>query len=146
MNRVCQSEWISMTLGDSVMPLLGGGVSWDDSAALLALAKAFVILGSWSSYKKTPVGTTAWLEPRLTNWSAISFFLARYASSQGHQNCFLTCVAPGSIAAFCHPDMTTLCWHDWQWVESPWELWFSGCQVPWRSLDHEVNLHTWLHC
>jgi hypothetical protein len=63
-----------MTLGDSVMPSSGGRVSWDDSTALLALAKAFVILGSWSSYEKTPVGTKARLEPTLANSFVISFF------------------------------------------------------------------------
>jgi hypothetical protein len=63
-----------MTSGDSVMLSLGGGVSWDDSAALVALAKAFEMLGSWSSYKKTPVGTVAQLELSLANSSVISFF------------------------------------------------------------------------
>jgi hypothetical protein len=53
---------------------LGGGGSWDDSAALVALAKAFEMLGSWSSYKKTPVGTVAQLELSLANSSVISFF------------------------------------------------------------------------
>jgi hypothetical protein len=52
----------------------GGGVSWDDSTALLALAKAFDIVGSWNSCKKTPVGTIAQLEPSLANSSVISFF------------------------------------------------------------------------
>jgi hypothetical protein len=46
-----------MDSGDSVKPLLGGGVSRDDSATLLILAKAFAILDSWSSCKKTPMGT-----------------------------------------------------------------------------------------
>jgi hypothetical protein len=41
MNGVRQSKWISMTLGDSVILSLGGGVSWDDSTALGAFAKAF---------------------------------------------------------------------------------------------------------
>jgi hypothetical protein len=63
-----------MTLGDSIMPSPGGRSSWDDSAALLALAKAFSILGSWSSYKKTHVDTKAQLEPNLVNSSMISFF------------------------------------------------------------------------
>jgi hypothetical protein len=53
MNGIRQSEWISMTSGDSDMPSFGGGVSWEDSATLLALAKAPEMLGSWSSYKKT---------------------------------------------------------------------------------------------
>jgi hypothetical protein len=44
-----------MTLGDSVMLSLGGGVSWDNSATLVAFTKAFEMLGSWSSYRKTPV-------------------------------------------------------------------------------------------
>jgi hypothetical protein len=74
MNVVGQYEWISMTLGDLVMLSGGGGVSWDDSTTLLALAKAFDIVGSWSSCKKTPVGTIARLEPSLANSSAISFF------------------------------------------------------------------------
>jgi hypothetical protein len=33
---------------------LSDGVSWDDSATLLALAKAFAMLGSCNSCKKTP--------------------------------------------------------------------------------------------
>jgi hypothetical protein len=37
----------------------GGGVTWEDSATLLALAKALEMLDSWSSYKKTPMGTIA---------------------------------------------------------------------------------------
>jgi hypothetical protein len=40
-----------MTSGDSDMLSIGGGVSWDDSAALLALANAFEMLGPWSSSK-----------------------------------------------------------------------------------------------
>jgi hypothetical protein len=63
-----------MTLGDSVILSHGGGVSWDDSAALEAFAKAFEILGSCSSYRKTPVGTMAQLEPSLANSSVTSFF------------------------------------------------------------------------
>jgi hypothetical protein len=63
-----------MTSGDSVMLSFGGGVSWDDSATLVALAKAFEIVGSWSSYKKTLVGTIACLELSLANSSAISGF------------------------------------------------------------------------
>jgi hypothetical protein len=70
-----------MTLVDSDMLLVGNGVSGDDSTTLLALVNAFVMLGSWSSYKKTPGGTIAQQEPSLAN-----------------------------IASFCHPDMTTLCW------------------------------------
>jgi hypothetical protein len=45
-----------MTSGDSVVLFLGGGVSWDDSTALVAFTKAFEMLGSWSSYKKDPSG------------------------------------------------------------------------------------------
>jgi hypothetical protein len=60
-----------MISGDSVMLSLGGGVSWDD---LVAFAKDFKMLGSWSSYRKTPVGTMARLEPSLANSSAASFF------------------------------------------------------------------------
>jgi hypothetical protein len=52
-----------MTSGDSVIFLLGGGVSWDDLAILVAFAKAFEMLSSWSSYRKTHVGTMAHLEP-----------------------------------------------------------------------------------
>jgi hypothetical protein len=74
MNGVRQSEWISMTSGDSIMLSFGGGVSWDDSAAMVAFAKAFEILGSWSSYRKTHVGTVARLEPSLANSSVTSFF------------------------------------------------------------------------
>jgi hypothetical protein len=59
MNRVCQSEWISITLGDLVMLLFGGGVSWDDLAALEGFTKAFQMLHSLSSCRKTPVGTIA---------------------------------------------------------------------------------------
>jgi hypothetical protein len=46
MNGVRQFEWIFMTLGDMVMLSFGGGVSWNDSAALEAFAKAFEMLGS----------------------------------------------------------------------------------------------------
>jgi hypothetical protein len=63
-----------MTSGDSVMLSFGGRVSLDGSAALIAFAKAFEMLGSWSSGRKTPVGTVAWLEPSLANSSATSFF------------------------------------------------------------------------
>jgi hypothetical protein len=59
MNGVHQSEWISMTSSDSIICSLGGGVSWDDLATLVAFAKAFEMLGSWSSYRKTPMGTMA---------------------------------------------------------------------------------------
>jgi hypothetical protein len=59
MNKVCQSEWISMTSGDLIMLSLGGGVTWDDLAALVAFAKAFELLCSLSSYIKTHVGTMA---------------------------------------------------------------------------------------
>jgi hypothetical protein len=63
-----------MTSGDSVILSLGGGVSWDDLATLVAFAKAFEMFGSWSSYRKTPVGTMAQLELSLANSSATSFF------------------------------------------------------------------------
>jgi hypothetical protein len=43
-----------MTSGGSDMLSIDGGVSWDESAALLALANAFNMLGSWSSCKKIP--------------------------------------------------------------------------------------------
>jgi hypothetical protein len=52
----------------------GDSVSWDDSATLLAFAKAFEILGSWSSCRKTHVETMARLELSLANSSATSFF------------------------------------------------------------------------
>jgi hypothetical protein len=48
-----------MTLGDSVILSLGGGVSWDNSTALVAFNKAFEMLDSWSSYRKTFMGTMA---------------------------------------------------------------------------------------
>jgi hypothetical protein len=63
-----------MMSGVSVILSLSGGVSWDDSAALVAFAQAFEMLGTWSSCKKTPVGTMARLEPSLVNSSATSFF------------------------------------------------------------------------
>jgi hypothetical protein len=63
-----------MTLGDSIILSLGGVVFWDDSATLVAFAKAFEMLGSWSSCIKTPVGTMARLEPSLANSSATLFF------------------------------------------------------------------------
>jgi hypothetical protein len=40
----------------------------------LLLAKAFKMLGSWSSCRKTLVGTIAQLEPSLANSSVTSFF------------------------------------------------------------------------
>jgi hypothetical protein len=101
-----------MTSGVSVTLSLGGGVSWDDLATLVAFVKALEMLGSWSSYRKTPVGTMARLDPSLANSSVASFFLARYASTRDHKNCFLTCGAPGNIVAFYHPNMTTLSWVD----------------------------------
>jgi hypothetical protein len=45
MNEVHQSKWTSMTSGDSVILSLSGGVSWDDSTALVAFAKTFEMLG-----------------------------------------------------------------------------------------------------
>jgi hypothetical protein len=63
-----------MTSSDSVMLSLGGRVSWDDSVALVAHAKAFEMLGSWSSYRKTLVGTMARLELSLANSSVTLFF------------------------------------------------------------------------
>jgi hypothetical protein len=74
MNRVRQSEWISITSCDSIMLSFRGRVSWDDSTALIAFAKAFEMLGSWSSSRKTPVGTVARLEPSLANSSVALFF------------------------------------------------------------------------
>jgi hypothetical protein len=74
MNRVRQFVWISMASGDSVILSLGGGVSWDDSVTLVAFAKAFEMLGSWSSCRKTPVGTMARLELSLANSSMTSLF------------------------------------------------------------------------
>jgi hypothetical protein len=63
-----------MTSGDSIILWLGGGVSWDDSAALVAFAKAFEMLGSWSSCSKTPAGIMAQMELSLANSSTTSFF------------------------------------------------------------------------
>jgi hypothetical protein len=74
MNGVRQSKWISMTSGDSVMLSHGGRVYWDDLAALVAFAKAFEMLGSRSSCRKTPVGTMDRLELSLANSSTTSFF------------------------------------------------------------------------
>jgi hypothetical protein len=48
-----------MTSDDSVILSLGGGVSWDDSVTLVAFMKAFEMVGSWSSCRKTPMGTMA---------------------------------------------------------------------------------------
>jgi hypothetical protein len=90
MNEVCQPEWISITSGDSVILSHGGGVSWDDSTTLVAFAKAFEMLGSWSSHRKTHEGTMALLELSLANTSVTSVFLTRYASTRDHQNYFLT--------------------------------------------------------
>jgi hypothetical protein len=63
-----------MTLGDLDMLSFGDGVSWEGSTTLQALAKALEMLGSWSSYKKTHVGTIARLQPSLANSSVTSFF------------------------------------------------------------------------
>jgi hypothetical protein len=73
-----------MTLGDSVILSLGGGVSWDDSATLVGHAKTFEMLGSWNSYRKTLVVTIAQLEPSLANSYATAFFprkICRYSRS-----------------------------------------------------------------
>jgi hypothetical protein len=94
-----------MTSGELVMISFGGRVSWDDSTALVAFAKACEMLGSWSSYRKTLVGTVAQLELSLANSSMTSFF-------QGRQSCFLTCGAPSNTTTFCRSDMITLCWPD----------------------------------
>jgi hypothetical protein len=56
-----------MTSCDSAMLPLSGGVSWDDSTGLVAIARAFEMLGSWSSYRKTPMETMARLELSLAN-------------------------------------------------------------------------------
>jgi hypothetical protein len=101
-----------MTLGDSIILSLGGAVSWDDSAALVAFAKAFEMLGPCSSYRKTHVGTMAHLELSLANSSVTSFFPRKICKYSIPSNYFLTCGAPGNIAAFYRPDMTTLCWPD----------------------------------
>jgi hypothetical protein len=63
-----------MTADDLDMLSMGGKVFGDDSAALLALANALVMLGSWSSCIKTLGGTIAQLEPSLANSSVTSFF------------------------------------------------------------------------
>jgi hypothetical protein len=63
-----------MTSGDSVTLSFGGGVSWDDSTTLVDFAKAFEMLGSWSSCRKTLVGTIARLELSLANSFVTSFF------------------------------------------------------------------------
>jgi hypothetical protein len=89
-----------MTSGDSVIFSLGDGVSSDDSAALVGLAKAFEILGSWSSYRKTPVGTMAQLDLSLANSFMISFFPRKI------------CKYSRLLKLFCHLGMTTLCWPD----------------------------------
>jgi hypothetical protein len=84
MNEVCQFEWISITLGDSVILSIGDGVSWDDLTTLVAFAKAFEILDSWSSCRKTPMGTMARLELSLANSSVNSFFphkICKYSRS-----------------------------------------------------------------
>jgi hypothetical protein len=78
-----------MTSGVSVILSLGGGVSYDDSAAFVAFAKAFEMLGSWSSCRKTVVGTMARLNLSLANSSVTSFFLSRYVSTRDRQNYFL---------------------------------------------------------
>jgi hypothetical protein len=52
----------------------GGAESWDDLATLEAFSKAFEMLGSWSSYRKTSVGTIAQLKQSLANSSVTSFF------------------------------------------------------------------------
>jgi hypothetical protein len=78
-----------MTSGVSVILSLGGGISYDDSVAFVAFAKAFKILGSWSSCRKTVVGTMARLDLSLANSSVTSFFLSRYVSTRDRQNYFL---------------------------------------------------------
>jgi hypothetical protein len=99
-----------MTSDNSDMLSFGGGVSWEDSATLLALAKAHERLGSWSSCKKTPVGTIARLESSLANSSVTSFSLTKYAGTRDLRNYFLTCGALGSTTTFCRSNMTTLYW------------------------------------
>jgi hypothetical protein len=69
-----------MTSGDSVMLSFGGRVSWDDLAALVAFAKNFEMLGSWSSCEKTPVGTVAQLEPSLAVTPRVTETLIKFIS------------------------------------------------------------------
>jgi hypothetical protein len=71
-----------MTSSDSVVLSLGGGDSRE--VTMVAFAKAFEMLGSWSFYRKTPMGTMAWLEQSLANSSVISFFphkICKYSRS-----------------------------------------------------------------
>jgi hypothetical protein len=103
LNGVRQFEWISMTLGDSVMLPFRGGVSWDGSAALVAFAKAF----ERPLWEPWPDWNRAWL-----TYPRSHFFHGRYVNTRDRRNCFLTCGAPGNTSAFCHPDMSTLCWPD----------------------------------
>jgi hypothetical protein len=63
-----------MTLSDSIILSLGGGVSWDDLTAFVAFAKTFEMLGSWSSCRKPPVEIMARLKLSLANSSVTSFF------------------------------------------------------------------------
>jgi hypothetical protein len=49
-------------------------VDFHDPTDLVTFAKTFEMLGLWSSYKNTHVGTIAQLELSLANSSATSFF------------------------------------------------------------------------
>jgi hypothetical protein len=88
---------------------LGGGVSWDDSATLVALAKAFEMLGSRSSYRKTPVGTIARLEPSLVNSFVISFFPHKICKYLRPSKLFSNLQSSWQYNNIYHPDMTTFC-------------------------------------
>jgi hypothetical protein len=101
-----------MSSCDSVILSLGGGVSWDDSATFVAFAKAFEMLDSWISYRKTLVGTLARLVPSLANSSTTSFFPRKICKYSRPSNFFLTYGAPSNIAAICHTNMTNLYWLD----------------------------------
>jgi hypothetical protein len=57
---------------NSDKPLAGDIVSRDDSATLLALDNALLMLDSWSSSMKSRVGTTALLELSLASSSVTS--------------------------------------------------------------------------
>jgi hypothetical protein len=125
---------------------LGGGVSGEDSATLLALAKALEMLVSWSSYRKTPVVTTAQLEPSLANSSAISFFphkICRYSRPLKLFSNLQSFWQYGNILSSKH-DHSLLAWLTTS-KESPrtlsrWMPSVIGIVRPWRNTSYSVAL------
>jgi hypothetical protein len=127
--------------------LAGGVVSRDISSTLLALANALVILGSWSTYLKNPRGTTARLEPSLASSSMTSLCPHTIWRNSRPTKLFSKfaelLVVHHLIIIQTWPFFVDLVDYK-QWVSQNPKLVDDECSK--RSLNHEVVLHTRLHC